>query len=1140
MKLTSHVAALSIFIALCALVRPVAADDARLRAHVSSLPLAFEPNVGQAPGDVRYVSRGPGMRLELTPDGARLTPTTGERQSRTIRLRMAGTTAAPTLTAQDELPGKAHYVTGNDPAAWHRDVPMYRRVVYRGVYPGTDLVFHGTHGAAEFDFVVAAGADPRRIRFEIAGADTVRLDGDDVIIATGSEALRLHAPVVYQDSPQGRARVEGRFRLRGRHVAFDIGAYDRARPLVIDPVVTYATYLNAGGAGIGVDGAGNMYVTTLNALLKLSADGSTLLWSATFGDMRVRQIVVDSAGNAYMQGTCPYNRSGAVFVCPTVNPLTSGRPQSQGDVGAYVLKVSPSGSLLFSTSMGGVGSVTPGGIGIDAVGNIYATAWDVYGGFPLTRPPYATPGGGGTFLTVVEAIAADLSRFLYVVEFQTGSLDPRGLAVDRAGAAYVTGIAGTTDFPTTPGAFQPTTGGARGAGVVAKLAPDGALAYATYFGNESTRPRAIAVDGDGNAYITGTAGVGLPTLKAMQPALAGGTDAFVARLDPTGSTLIFSTYLGGGGDDAATALGLDASANIYVAGTTRSTDFPQKNPLSAQFGSTASNFVTELNSDGSALVYSTYFADAQTSVTALSATATGIVYLTGTTSSTSFPTVRPYQASPGGGFVAKLEPSDVRVFITSPAEGATVSGTVWSDVWAENYVGASNTFTLSIGDTVLATGTGTNHATLAWDSRQVADGPQTLTATVRDSAGHTGTATRAVTIKNGTTLTAAFTSPAPNATVSGTVSVGMTETGASGTPITFTLTVDSAQVFTAAGTATTATFAWNTTTVADGAHTLGLTVRDGAGHTATATRGVTVSNNGGGTGTLNVFITSPAAGATVTGTVWSDVWVEGASAGTRTFTLAIGGVTLVSGTDASNHVTLPWDSTRVANGTQTLVATVRDASGNSGSTTRAFNVQNAGGGGGPAPLTASFTAPADGATVSGTVSVDMSETGASGTPIAFTLTVDGARVFGTSGSATTASFAWNTTSIADGAHTLGLTVQDGAGRTASATRGVTVRNTTPPPPGPLSVFITQPRNGDTVRGVVWFTIWVDGAAAGSKTYTLSEGGRTLATTTTTSSGPVSIPWSTTTGDNGPRTPTVGVRDSTGATGTGSVNVTVAN
>src|SRR5438034_722546 len=1028
LKRAPHAAVFFILIALWTLVTPAAAaDDARLRAQVSSLPLAFEPNVGQAPGDVRYVSRGPGMQLELTADGARLTPTAIEHQRRTVRLRLTGTTAMPKLPAQYELPGKAHYVTGNDPTAWLRDVPTYRRVVYRGVYPGTDLVFHGTHGAAEFDFVVAAGADPRKIRFEIAGADTIKLDGADVIVAAGGETLRLHAPLVYQESPSGRARVDGRFRLRGRHVAFEIGAYDRTRPLVIDPVVTYATYLHAGAAGVGVDGAGNIYVTTLTALLKLSADGSTLLWSASFADIRVRQLVVDATGNAYMQGTCPYNRSGVVYTCPTLNGLTTGRPQSQGDSGAYVLKVSPSGSLLFSTSMGGTGSVTPGGIGIDPAGNIYATAWDVYAGFPLTRPPYA---------------------------------------------------------------------------------------------------------------IAGAAGVGLPTLKAMQPALAGGTDAFVARLDPSGSTLVFSTYLGGGGDDAAIALSLDASANIYVAGTTRSTDFPQKNALSAQFGSAASNFVAELNSDASTLVYSTYFADAQTSITAASASATGTLYLAGTTSSTSFPTVRPYQATPGAGFVAKLEPSDVRVFITSPAEGATVSGTLWSDIWAENYVGTSNTFTLSIGNTVLATGTATNHATLAWDSRQVADGPQTLTATVRDSAGHTGTATRAVTIRNGTTptLTAAFTSPAANATVSGTVSIGMSEAGASGAPITFTLTVDGGQVFTASGNAAAATFAWTTTTVADGPHTLGLTVRDGAGRTATTTRGVTVSNNGGGVGsplgasftspaagatvtgtvaigmsetgasgtpiaftltidgthayttsgaatsassnrntagaasgphaltltvrdgagrtatatrnvtvggggTLKAFITSPAAGATVNGTVWSDVWVEGAAAGARTFTLAIGGVTLASTSDASNHVTLAWDSTRVANGTQTLVATVRDASGNSGSTTRAFNVQNAGGGTAPPPLAASFTAPAEGATVTGTVTVGMSASGASGTPIAFTLT---------------------------------------------------------------------------------------------------EGGRTLGTTTTTSSGPVSIPWSTTAADNGARTPTVGVRDSAGATGSSSINVTVAN
>jgi len=391
----------------------------------------------------------------------------------------------------------------------------------------------------------------------------------------------------------------------------------------------------------------------------------------------------------------------------------------------------------------------------------------------------------------------------------------------------------------------------------------------------------------------------------------------------------------------------------------------------------------------------------------------------------------------------------------------------------------------------------------------------------------------------GSPLGASFTSPAAGATVTGTVAIGMSETGASGTPITFTLAIDGTQAYTTSGAATSASFNWNTAGAASGPHALTLTVRDGAGRTATATRNVTV----GGGGTLKAFITSPAAGATVNGTVWSDVWVEGAAAGARTFTLAIGGVTLASTSDASNHVTLAWDSTRVANGTQTLVATVRDASGNSGSTTRAFNVQNAGGGTAPPPLAASFTAPAEGATVTGTVTVGMSASGASGTPIAFTLTVDGTRVFANSGSATSASFSWNTTSVGDGPHTLALTVQDGAGRTATAARGVTVQNAAPPPPppgGPISVFITQPRNGDTIRGVMWFTIWIEGAAAGSKTYTLTEGGRTLGTTTTTSSGPVSIPWSTTAADNGARTPTVGVRDSAGATGSSSINVTVAN
>ena len=578
--------------------------------------------------------------------------------------------------------------------------------------------------------------------------------------------------------------------------------------------LTYSTYYGGAGAdsgrAIGVDGAGNIYAAVGGSglpgkVVKLSADGQTVLYTASLGDMSPVGLAVDGAGNAYVAATCPYPRSGVTFTCPTLNSLASGRPQSQGDEGGYVVKLGPSGAIVFSTSLGGVGSVAVAGIGVDGAGNIYVTGYNAYGGFPTTRAPFAKPGVTDGAPAYVAAIAADTSRFIYFVEFRLGgdTFQPTAIAVDGTGAAYVLGGAGA-QFPTTPGAYQPTTGGDTGAAALAKVAPDAsALVYATYFGNRTINPSGIAVDVDGNAYITGGAGPGLPTLKALQTAPAGGaTDAFVARLNAAGSALVFSTYLGGNDSDEAAGIALDASANIYVAGIARSTNFPQVSPLPSAQGSAVSSFVAQLTSDGQSLVYSTYFGDSQTYVADVTASSTGTAYVTGTTFSSSYPTVRPSQATYGGGsgdaFVAKLEPSSVRVFITTPAESATVSGTVWSDIWAENYVGTSNTYTLSIGGSVVATGTANNHATLAWDSRSVADGPQTLTATMRDSAGHVGTATRALIIKNGTTptLTAAFTSPAAGAAVSGSVSVGMSETGASGTPITFTLTVDGTQVFT--------------------------------------------------------------------------------------------------------------------------------------------------------------------------------------------------------------------------------------------------------------------------------------------------------------------------------------------------------
>ena len=259
-------------------------------------------------------------------------------------------------------------------------------------------------------------------------------------------------------------------------------------------------------------------------------------------------LVADAAGNAYIVSTCPYSFPPPPIVCPTLKSLTSGRPMPRGDFGTYVTKLDPTGAILFSTSVGGVAVSCRAASPSTRPATCTSRPSAPSGGFPLTRPPFGTPC---CFITVVEAIAADYSRFLYVVEFH--SFEPRALAVDRAGAVYVTGIAFEGNFPTTPGVIQPTAPpGEFATGVVAKIAPDSSLAYATFFGNTSTVPTAIAVDAIGHAYLAGSAGPGLPTVNARQPDLAGGaSDAFVARLNATASALVFSTYLGGSGDDAA-------------------------------------------------------------------------------------------------------------------------------------------------------------------------------------------------------------------------------------------------------------------------------------------------------------------------------------------------------------------------------------------------------------------------------------------------------------------------------------------------------------------------------------------------------------------------------------------------------------
>src|SRR3989475_8604880 len=424
------------------------------------LPLSFEANDGQADPQVKFLSRGRGYTLFLTSTEAVLVLREGESvrsvaggpppakrekgkalRGTVLRMRFVGANPVPAVAGVGELPGKSSYFVGNDPKKWRANVPTYAKVEYRDVYPGVNLVYYGNQRQLEYDFVVSPGADPKAIPLAFDGVDGVAIDGlgDLVLRADGGE-VRLRKPVVYQEQRGQRAVIPTRYVLKAeRQVAFEVGAYDAMKPLIIDPVLAYSTYL--GGTG-GDQGSG---------------------------------IAVDVAGNAYVTGST----GSSDF------PRTAGAVGG-GGVDAFVTKLNPTGTaLVYSTYLGG-----------------------------------------------------------------SGGDEGRGIAVDVAGNAYVTGSTGSTDFPTTAGAVQTTIGGFVDA-FVAKLDATGSLLYSTYLGGtDFDEGFGIAVDAAGNAYVTGSTGsTDFPTTAgAVRTTNSGFVDAFVAKLDPTGSPL-YSPHLGGSDHD---------------------------------------------------------------------------------------------------------------------------------------------------------------------------------------------------------------------------------------------------------------------------------------------------------------------------------------------------------------------------------------------------------------------------------------------------------------------------------------------------------------------------------------------------------------------------------------------------------------
>ena len=521
------------------------------------LPLSFEANVGQAEGDVDFLARGSGYTLFLKSAEAVLAlrqaaPARPERPSGAVlRMQLSGADPYAAVTGALRLLGKANYFIGNDPTRWRTDVSTYGRVLYKDIYPGIDLAYYGDQGQLEYDFLVAPGTDPSVIGLRYAGVDTMEVDshGDLILKVAGAE-IRQRKPLIYQENGDIRREVAGGYSIRGRdEIKFAVGTYDLSRPLVIDPVLVYSTYL---GGSVQDEGHG---------------------------------IAVDSAGSAYVTGFTTSPDFPAAFAFQSA--YVSARD-------AFVTKLNPSGNaLVYSTYLGGIGDEIGFGIAVDSAGSAYVTGYTGSMNFPTAfafQSTRACCGSDDAFVTKLNPSGTALLYSTYLGG--TGSDEGNAIAVDSVGSAYVAGSTTSTNFPTAF-AFQNTYGGGAVDAFVTKLNATGsALLYSTYLGGNSTDDgRAIAVDSAGSAYVTGsTDSTNFPSASAN----AGVNDAYVTKLSPGGTGLVYSIRLGGGGSDAGIGIALDSPGSAYVTGSTGSTDFPTASAFQNAYAGGGDAFVTKL------------------------------------------------------------------------------------------------------------------------------------------------------------------------------------------------------------------------------------------------------------------------------------------------------------------------------------------------------------------------------------------------------------------------------------------------------------------------------------------------------------------------------------------------------------------
>ena len=632
------------------------ADTAQIAEAYGKIPLAFTMNQGQTDSPVRFTTAGNGCAMFFTPTGTTfllsretkesaakraaqspedMTPNRNadrEFESFAVKTLFVGANQSTEVAGEDRLPWNNNYFTGNNPTKWRTDVPNYGKIRLKEVYSGVDLVYYGNKNRIKYDFVVKPGEDPSKIvlRYDLGenGGNALTINGNgELVVTTPLGDIIERKPYAYQKIGGKEVQIPIAYRIIDASInsfGFEIGAFNTGSDLYIDPELIYSTFLGGSAVDYGTG------------------------------------IAVNSAGNAYVTG----------WTNSTNYPVTSGAftIRQFGDYDVFVTKMSPDGTaMLYSTFIGGSLGDYGSGLAVDSSGNAYVTGQTGSSDFPVTSGAYDASLGGtiDAFVTKLNAAGNGLvySTFLGGGFLETG----RGIAVTGSGNAFVTGDTYSSDFPVTSGAYDNSTDWKYNIPdvFVTKLNTSGTgLVYSTFFGGSGDDyGGAIAVTGSGNAYVTGgTRSSDFPvTSGAYDSSINGGlADAFITKLNASGTAMNYSTFLGGPNEDYGSAIAVNSSGIVYVAGITNSSDFP----VTSGAYDTSKNgdqdaFVTKLNAAGNGLIYSTFIGgDSREFLHGLAVDSSGNAYVTGYTESSNYPvTGEAFDTSLGGEtdvFVTKL------------------------------------------------------------------------------------------------------------------------------------------------------------------------------------------------------------------------------------------------------------------------------------------------------------------------------------------------------------------------------------------------------------------------------------------------------------------------------------------------------